>query len=368
MAQISLRKVNKIYNSRGGDVHAVADLDLDVADGEFVALLGPSGCGKTSTLRMIVGLEEISGGDILFDGERVNDLEPQQRNVAMAFETYALYPNFTIEENLAFPLEVRGLPEAERKRKAREIAEVLQLGQILDRKPGELSGGEQQRVSLGRALIRDPDAFILDEVMSHLDAHLKFRMMMDLKEVHRQMGKTIIYVTHDQMEALALADRVAVMDKAVLQQVGTRNELYRTPANVFVADFIGEPPTNFFEVTPRENGAGLVLSVKGSDVEFQVGDERGAAIRRHGVQSLIVGIRPQHFSLGSPGAGASVEACVRMNEYLGEQSILTLVEGDLEMRAMVSPDTSVEKGDNVTLGYAPEDVLVFDGVTQELIN
>ena len=189
MAQVSLRKVNKIYSSRGGDVHAVNNLDLEIGDGEFLALLGPSGCGKTSTLRMIVGLEEISGGDILFNGERVNDLEPQRRNVAMAFETYALYPNFTIEENLAFPLEVRGLPESERKRRAREIAEVLKLEQILDRKPGELSGGEQQRVSLGRALIRDPDAFILDEVMSHLDAHLKFRMMMDLKEVHRQWAR-----------------------------------------------------------------------------------------------------------------------------------------------------------------------------------
>ena len=182
------------------------------------------------------------------------------------------------------------------------------------------------------------------------------------------MGKTIIYVTHDQMEALALADRVAVMDQGVLQQVGTRNELYRTPANVFVADFIGEPPTNFFDVTARENGAGLLLSVNGSDVEFQVGEKRSAAIRAHGAQSLVAGIRPQHFSIGAAGVGASVGARVQVNEYLGERSILTLVEGDLVIRALVPSDTRALQGDNVTLGYTPEDVLVFDGVTQELIN
>ncbi len=368
MAQISLRKVNKIYSSRRGNVHAVADLDLDIADGEFVAVLGPSGCGKTSTLRMIVGLEGISSGDILFNGQRVNDLEPRQRNVAMAFETYALYPNFTVEENLAFPLEVRGLSSSARKQKAREIAEVLQLEQILDRKPGELSGGEQQRVSLGRALIRDPDAFILDEVMSHLDAHMKFRMLMDLKEVHRKLGKTIIYVTHDQMEALALADRVAVMDNARLQQVGTRNELYRTPANVFVADFIGEPPTNFFDVSATENGAGVRLQVNGSALSLQVGEERGAAIRRHGARSLIAGIRPQHFRLADENTASRVCATVRINEFLGETSILTLVDGEHELRALVPPGTVAQKGDNVVLGYNREDVLVFDGTTRALIN
>ncbi|MEM8742774.1 MAG: ABC transporter ATP-binding protein, partial [Pseudomonadota bacterium] len=250
MAQVALERVNKIYGAGGkAAVHAVQDLDLVVEDGEFVALLGPSGCGKTSTLRMIVGLESLTSGSIHFGGQDVSALEPQDRNVAMAFETYALYPSFTVADNLAFPLEVRGVDAATRQRKVREIAEILEITNILDALPPQLSGGQQQRVSLGRALIREPSVFILDEVMSHLDAHLKFRMLFDLKRLHRELGRTMIYVTHDQVEALALADRVAVMSNARLQQIGDRNTLYNAPANVFVADFIGEPPTNFLPAT-----------------------------------------------------------------------------------------------------------------------
>ena len=213
MTHVSLRKINKIYRTGARRVHAVQDLDLEIADGEFIALLGPSGCGKTSTLRMIVGLEAITSGDIYFGDTRVNDLDPQSRNVAMAFETYALYPNFTVEENLAFPLEVRGFGLPERRKRAREVAEMLRIASLLNEKPPSLSGGQQQRVSLGRALIRDPAVFILDEVMSHLDAHLKFQMLLDLKRLHRALKRTMIYVTHDQVEALALADRVAVMSE-----------------------------------------------------------------------------------------------------------------------------------------------------------
>ena len=229
MARVSLQSVNKIYPSRHGDVHAVQDLDLEVEDGELVALLGPSGCGKTSTLRMIVGLETVTSGEILFDGEPVSQLEPEARNVAMAFETYALYPNFSVAENLSFPLEVKGMGEAERKKKVEHIAGLLRIEDILHLQPGNLSGGQQQRVSLGRALIRDPAVFILDEVMSHIDAHLKFQMLFELKRLHQDLGRTMIYVTHDQMEALALADRVAVMSNARLRQFATRDELYNSP-------------------------------------------------------------------------------------------------------------------------------------------
>ena len=232
MARVTLTDLNKIYPARDRSVHAVKDLNLTVEDGEYVALLGPSGCGKTSTLRMIVGLEGITSGTIAFDGKHVNELTPEQRNVAMAFETYALYPNFTVAENLAFPLEVRGLGKAERGREVARIAKLLRIESILEQKPTQLSGGQQQRVSLGRALIRDPAAFILDEVMSHLDAHLKFKMLFELKRIHRSLGKTTIYVTHDQVEALALADRIAVMSNAVLQQYGTRDDLYHRPVNL----------------------------------------------------------------------------------------------------------------------------------------
>ena len=334
MTQVSLRKVNKIYHSGVRRVHAVTDLDLEIADGEFIALLGPSGCGKTSTLRMIVGLEAITSGDIYFGDRRVNDLDPQSRNVAMAFETYALYPNFTVEENLAFPLEVRGIEAAERRKRAREVADLLRIAPLLNEKPSSLSGGQQQRVSLGRALIRDPAVFILDEVMSHLDAHLKFQMLFDLKRLHRALKRTMIYVTHDQVEALALADRVAVMSDSRLQQVGTRNELYNRPANVFVADFIGEPPTNLFEAKLQVRGAKTFLQIDGSDISFEISPQRAQALAGRPRESYILGIRPQNLRLANGAAGFDAEVLV--NEYLGERSILTARSGQASFRALVA--------------------------------
>ena len=381
MASVELTGVNKIYRSRGAPVHAVRDLDLEIRDGEFVALLGPSGCGKTSTLRMIVGLEEITSGEIAFDGRRVNELDPQRRNVAMAFETYALYPGFTVAENLAFPLEVMGLTGAERARKVREMAALLRLEDILDRTPGALSGGQQQRVSLGRALIREPAAFILDEVMSHIDTHLKFRMLFDLKRIHRDLGRTTIYVTHDQVEALALADRVAVMSEAELQQVGARNDLYHRPANVFVADFIGEPPTNFFRVRLQgaANGAAwLHVEEEGADLAFALEPGRAARLAETGAERFIAGVRPQNLYLASAaaaGAGGGederfagvVAAEVAISEYLGEQVILTLRNGGSVFRALAPPETRAARGEPVRLRYAPRNVMVFSAATEALI-
>ena len=396
MASVRLAGVNKVYHSRGEPVHAVKNLDLEIADGEFVALLGPSGCGKTSTLRMIVGLEEITSGEVAFDGRRVNELEPQRRNVAMAFETYALYPSFTVAENLAFPLEVMGLSEPERTRKVREMAALLSLEDILDQTPGALSGGQQQRVSLGRALIREPAAFILDEVMSHIDTHLKFRMLFDLKRIHRDLGRTTIYVTHDQVEALALADRVAVMSQAELQQVGTRNDLYHRPANVFVADFIGEPPTNFFRVrleADADGAARLHVAEEGSDLAFDLDPDHAARLAETGADRFIAGIRPQNLHLAGAdastataadadadvaagpgdrgrrtGNGAGVVAAeVAISEYLGEQVILTLRNGGSVFRALAPPETRAARGEPVRLRYAPRNVMVFSAATEALI-
>lgn len=367
MAKVELKDVNKWYPAHGGAIHAVQDLNLSVDDGEFVALLGPSGCGKSSTLRMVVGLEELSGGDIYFDGRRVNDLTPEQRNVAMAFETYALYPNFTVQENLGFPLEVRGVPAPERNQQVKRIAELLRIDNILAQKPGALSGGQQQRVSLGRALIRDPAAFILDEVMSHIDAHLKFQMLFELKRIHQDLGRTTIYVTHDQVEALALADRVAVMSHAELQQVGTRDQLYHAPANVFVADFIGEPPTNFFTVSLDAYKGEAALRSKLSELVFHPTPEHGARIRETGRADFIVGVRPQNLFL-EPRAGASaLDAEVSINEYLGEQTILTLHNGPVTFRALAHPDVALTQGEKVRLYCPPRDIMVFDANTEELI-
>jgi multiple sugar transport system ATP-binding protein len=367
MARVTLENVNKVYPSRRGPVHAVKDLTMTVEDGEFVALLGPSGCGKTSTLRMIVGLETITGGTIRFDDTVVNELTPERRNVAMAFETYALYPNFTVAENLGFPLEVRGKSKSERAVDVARIAKLLRIEHILDQKPSQLSGGQQQRVSLGRALIREPAAFILDEVMSHLDAHLKFQMLFELKRIHQSVGKTTIYVTHDQVEALALADRVAVMADAVLQQFGTRDDLYHRPANRFVADFIGEPPTNFFTAEIVEQNGALALQVNGTGIAFRPDEARSAALRQRGERHVVVGIRPQNLSVNPIGGGASIAATVVLNEYLGEQSILTFDASGTSFRALAAPDVQLTAGMAGVLHYRPEDVMIFDPRTELLV-
>jgi len=365
MARVVLQALNKIYGSGPDAVHAVQDLDLEIEHGEFVALLGPSGCGKTSTLRMIVGLETVTSGTILFDDEPVTHLEPQDRNVAMAFETYALYPNFTVEENLAFPLEVRGVDAASRRQKTRQIAEILQITDILGANPPELSGGQQQRVSLGRALIRDPSVFILDEVMSHLDAHLKFQMLFDLKRLHRELGRTMVYVTHDQVEALALADRVAVMSNARMQQVGDRNTLYNRPANVFVADFIGEPPTNFFTAEVRDIEGVLSLVVPETDIILVPSVATAAAVRESGRSEVIAGIRPQCLHLGQ--TDPVLQATVSINEYLGERAMLTVTNGTARFQCLAPPEIRAGLGETIQLGYDPNTVMVFDPESENLM-
>ncbi len=364
MTEVTIEKVNKIYER--GNVHAVQNLNLQIKDGEFVALLGPSGCGKTSTLRMIVGLEAISSGTIRFDDEIVNDKTPEQRNVAMAFESYALYPNLSIAENLAFPLEVRGIPLGERTKEVNRIAEMLQITELLDQRPGQLSGGQQQRVSLGRALIREPAVFILDEVLSHLDAHLKFQMLFELKKIHYSLGKTMVYVTHDQMEALALSDRVAVMANAKLQQFGNRNELYHKPVNRFVADFIGEPSTNFLNARVSSVDQKIVLEVNAA-LRFCPDSRRQDLIKEKGLAEVLIGIRPQYLTLQDGPVKESVTAEVLINEYLGERNILEVKNGSEKFRAVVPPECRAVRGDRVTLFYEPNHVLAFDPQTEECL-
>ena len=364
MTEVTIEKVNKIYER--GNVHAVQNLNLQIKDGEFVALLGPSGCGKTSTLRMIVGLEAISSGTIRFDDEIVNDKTPEQRNVAMAFESYALYPNLSIAENLAFPLEVRGIPLGERTKEVNRIAEMLQITELLDQRPGQLSGGQQQRVSLGRALIREPAVFILDEVLSHLDAHLKFQMLFELKKIHYSLGKTMVYVTHDQMEALALSDRVAVMANAKLQQFGNRNELYHKPVNRFVADFIGEPSTNFLNARVSSVDQKIVLEVNAA-LRFCPDSRPQDLIKEKGLAEVLIGIRPQYLTLQDGPVKESVTAEVLINEYLGERNILEVKNGSEKFRAVVPPECRAVRGDRVTLFYEPNHVLAFDPQTEECL-
>ncbi len=365
MAEVRLERVNKVYHGLRHEVHAVRDLDLAVKDGEFVSILGPSGCGKSTTLRMIVGLEPVSAGEILFDGEVVNERDAQARNVAMAFESYALYPNFSVAENIGFPLEARRVPKAERAARVQRIAELLQIEHILQMRPHTLSGGQKQRVSLARALIREPAAFILDEVLGHVDGHLRFQMLFDLKRLHQSLSSTMIFVTHDQIEALALSDRIAVLNEGRLMQCGTRDELYRRPANRFVADFIGEPPTNFFEARyTEEEGLG---AMRGEGIDFQVTDETAGRVKARGGAGCIVGLRPQNLHPAPKADTVALDVEVEICEYLGERAILTVRRGPHAFQALAPPDDVRAPGERLALHYRPADIMLFDAETEQLI-
>ena len=260
MASISLKNINKVYPN---GFHAVKDFNLDIEDKEFIIFVGPSGCGKSTTLRMVAGLEDISSGDLLIDGKRMNDVEPKDRDIAMVFQNYALYPHMTVYDNMAFGLKLRKLPKAEIDQKVREAAKILDLEGLLDRKPKALSGGQRQRVAMGRAIVRNPKVFLMDEPLSNLDAKLRVQMRIEISKLHEKLGATIIYVTHDQTEAMTLGTRIVVMKDGVVQQIDTPHNLYNKPQNLFVAGFIGSPQMNFMDAK---------IAVNGETVTAQVGD------------------------------------------------------------------------------------------------
>jgi multiple sugar transport system ATP-binding protein len=315
MAAITMNNIVKKY---GDGFPAVNDVSIDVADGEFMILVGPSGCGKSTLLRMIVGLEDITSGDMVIGERRVNDLAPRDRNLAMVFQNYALYPHLTVYENIAFPLRLAGASQAEVDQKVREASKTLELDEHLERKPGNLSGGQRQRVAMGRAIVRDADAFLFDEPLSNLDAKLRGQMRTEIARLQKRLGITTVYVTHDQTEAMTLGDRVAVLKRGILQQLATPRELYENPCNLFVAGFIGSPPMNFLPAT-----------VKGNTVELPFGsvtipaDKASAA---QGKELLIAGIRPEHFEDSSvldasaKTSGSTFQATVDVVEWLGNEA------------------------------------------------
>ncbi len=287
MAEIVLDHVTKSYT---GGATAVQDLSLTIADGEFLILVGPSGCGKSTTLNMIAGLEDISSGELRIGGERVNEKEPRDRDIAMVFQSYALYPHMTVRQNIAFPLTLAKMPKAEVAAKVEETAKILDLTPLLDRKPAQLSGGQRQRVAMGRAIVRSPKAFLMDEPLSNLDAKLRVQMRTEIARLQARLGTTTVYVTHDQTEAMTLGDRVVVMSGGVAQQVGTPDELYNEPANLFVAGFIGSPSMNFFPASRTDVGVQLPFG------EVTLSDEARAALDRHRLSAdLIAGVRPEQF-------------------------------------------------------------------------
>lgn len=365
MAEVRLENVNKIYK---GNVHAVNNLNLTIDNGEFVALLGPSGCGKTSTLRMIVGLEEISTGSIYIGDRLVNNLEPNERNVALAFETYALYPPLTIRENIAFCLRARNTAKNEIKQRVDEVARILDITDILDRKPSELGGGQKQRVSLARALVRQPDVFLLDEPLSHLDAAQRAHMRTELKRLHANVGGTMILVTHDQLEAIAMAERIVVMNLGVLQQVGSFDEIYNHPVNEFVAGFIGEPPMNFLPCLPQAEGDKMFLQAKDSSFRLGLPNELKARVVKGNPSEIHLGIRPIHITARPPSANGTenliISGQVYTYEDLGEEGQLAAHVGDQTVLVNTLPGLDFARDDAVSLHFQADRLHLFDSKTE----
>ncbi|WP_274631021.1 ABC transporter ATP-binding protein [Arvimicrobium flavum] len=339
MAELTLRGVRK----RFGTVDAVKAVDLDVRDGEFVVLVGPSGCGKSTLLRMIAGLEEISGGEIKLDGRGLNSVAPRDRDMAMVFQDYALYPHMTVSENLGFALKMRDLPAQAIDAKVREVARMLELEPYLERKPRALSGGQRQRVALGRALIRDPKVFLFDEPLSNLDAKLRVGMRMEIRKLQATLGTTSIYVTHDQIEAMTMADRIVVLKLGEVQQIGTPNEIYQRPVNSFVGTFIGSPPMSLVPAAIGAGNGGAVLDF-GEGQQLLLPADRAEAAKRAGVTRVDVGLRAEHIGLaGEDAAGVFVSDIVLLEDH-GADSIAVVRLGGREVMARVRPG-SVQVGE-----------------------
>ncbi|GAB5434453.1 ABC transporter ATP-binding protein [Tritonibacter mobilis] len=346
MAEIQLRNIGK----RWGSFVGVKNFDLTIADREFLVLLGPSGCGKTTTMRMIAGLEDVSEGDILIDGKVVNDLEPKDRDVAMVFQSYALYPNLNVYENIRFPLKVRGVDPATHDEKVRRASAMVELDEFLHRKPAELSGGQRQRVALARAIVREPNVFLMDEPLSNLDAKLRVSTRAQIKNLSHELAITTIYVTHDQIEAMTLADRVVVMKKGVVQQVGSPTEIYDTPANTFVASFIGSPAMNLMEGTV----SGGVFSAK--HVEIQGLDAPDGP--------LTLGFRAEDASLAPEGHG-QITAPIYTLELLGDATMISVRVGGALVSVKADKSFRAEIGDPVSFSVPPAICHLFDATSGE---
>jgi multiple sugar transport system ATP-binding protein len=353
-----------LYKRYGDEVIAVNDLNLEVADGEFLVLVGPSGCGKTTALRCIAGLEEISDGRLLIGDRVVNNVAPKDRDIAMVFQSYALYPHMTVFDNLAFGLKLRKTPKDQIKTRVDQAAKILGLEKLLDRKPKALSGGQRQRVALGRAIVREPSVFLMDEPLSNLDAKLRVQTRAEIARLHQRLGTTTVYVTHDQVEAMTMGDRIAVMRDGILQQVGSPQDLYDNPSNVFVAGFIGSPAMNF--ATTR-SGEGEELFLGNAKLELQGRHAQIARERPKGA-NLLIGFRPEHIEVAD-GQGESVRIPARIDvvEYLGNEELVHAQAEGTEIVALLPSEKQVRVGDQVDLAVPLDKLHIFDPESEKTL-
>jgi len=379
VAPVSMEKVNKVYEN---GFHAVKDMDLDIRDGEFMVLVGPSGCGKTTALRMVAGLEDITSGILRIGGKEVNDETPKERDIAMVFQNYALYPHMTVRENIGFALKLRKTPKAELKAKVNEAAEILGLTDWLDRKPGQLSGGQRQRVAMGRAIVRQPSVFLMDEPLSNLDAKLRVQMRAEVARIQRHLGVSTIYVTHDQVEAMTMGDRVTVMRSGVLQQVDAPQHLYDNPDNIFVAAFIGSPAMNLYDATVGEGARSVKVGSQTIDLPDSVRIKR-PALASYAGKEVVVGMRPEHLPAeADDAAGPKLVGDVDLVEALGSELVVhftvdahrVLAEGAVDKDeaaavksgegvARVAAKTPVKAGDRLTFAVDTDQMKFFDTQT-----
>lgn len=364
MASITLEHIWKRYPN---GFEAVKDFNLDIEDKEFIIFVGPSGCGKSTTLRMVAGLEDISDGTLKIDGRVVNDVEPKDRDIAMVFQNYALYPHMSVYDNMAFGLRLRKVDEAKIKEAVNEVAEVLKLGQMLKRKPAELSGGQRQRVAMGRAMVRNPKVFLMDEPLSNLDAKLRVEMRAEIARLHERIGATIIYVTHDQTEAMTLGTRIVVMKDGIVQQVDTPQHLYNYPDNLFVASFIGSPQMNFLDAVVEKEEGRVRLNVSGD--RFLLSESKGAVLIEKGYvgKEVTLGIRPEDIYESEEGDGRddyAFSSQINVYELLGAEVLLHYDYAGKSMTARVEPTTKARMGSTVRFAMDPEKIHVFDKETE----
>lgn len=375
MSEIALRNVCKQFDS---EHYGVKDFNLDIHDKEFVIFVGPSGCGKSTTLRIIAGLEEITDGELWIDGELSNYLEPKERGMSMVFQNYALYPNMTVYGNMAYALKIRKLPKDEIDRKVHEVAKILEIDQLLDRRPAALSGGQKQRVAIGSAIIRKPKAFLMDEPLSNLDAKLRAQMRVELVKLHKQLDTTIIYVTHDQTEAMTLGTKIVVMKDGLIQQVGAPQSIYDNPVNLFVAGFLGSPSMNFFRCTVKaeeNNRTALLLDDAKTVKKVYLDGTRGKQIAdRYNGRHVILGIRPEDIyeldeakKLGIENESVDVDEPVVNREMLGAEVTLYFDEQGKTLAVRLSPENQTQVGEKVSLYFDMEKAHVFDPETEENI-